>query len=82
MSAAAGALGVVLEKTGHYCLGEGLAGATAEDIRRGQRLFSGSIVLGLVSVAAAVLIGSGIRTVAASWGGSEAARRAKGEANG
>ena len=82
MSAAAGALGVVLEKTGHYRLGEGLAGATAEDIRRGKRLFSGSILLGLLGVAAAVLIRSGIRTMAASWSGSEAARRAREVENG
>ena len=44
MSAATGALGVVLGKIGHYRLGEGLAPPTAGVIRRGQRLLTGSIL--------------------------------------
>jgi len=55
MSAAAGGLEVVLEKVGHYRLGEGLAKPQAADIARSSRLLSISIVLGLAVGAAAAL---------------------------
>lgn len=55
MSAAAGGLEVVLEKVGHYRLGEGLAKPQAADIGRASRLLSVSIFLGIaVGVAAAL----------------------------
>ena len=60
MSAAAGALGVELEKEGQYRLGEGLRTPTAEDIRRGQRLLAGSILLGLLTAATAMLFSAGL----------------------
>ena len=46
MSAAAGGLEVVLEKVGHYRLGEGLAKPQATDIGRASRLLSLSLFLG------------------------------------
>ncbi len=52
MSAMAGALGVELEKVGHYRLGEGLARPQPKDIRRALRL------VGLVAVLAAGLLGA------------------------
>jgi len=55
MSAAAGGLEVVLEKVGHYRLGEGLAKPQAADIARSSRILSISIVLGLAVSAAAAL---------------------------
>ncbi len=45
MAAMAGALGVELEKVGHYRLGQGLRAATAEDIARAQRIVWGVGVL-------------------------------------
>jgi adenosylcobinamide-phosphate synthase len=50
MSAMAGALGVELEKVGHYRLGEGLAPPQREDIRRAVRLVSvvAVLVIGLL----------------------------------
>ncbi len=57
MSAAAGALGVELEKVGQYRLGEGLRRPGASDIRRASRLMSVSVFLGIaVAVAAALLL--------------------------
>ena len=78
MSAAAGALGVVLEKTGHYRLGKGLPRTTAQDIRRGRRLFSGSILLGLLAAVAITLVNSGIRASVEKCSEPGAAQRAKG----
>ncbi|MCX8062493.1 MAG: adenosylcobinamide-phosphate synthase CbiB [Anaerolineales bacterium] len=46
MSAMAGALGVELEKVGHYRLGHGLPPPKAEDIRRAVRLMQTSVLLG------------------------------------
>ena len=46
MSAMAGALGVELEKTGHYRLGAGLRPARADDIRRAVQLLRTSAILG------------------------------------
>lgn len=56
MSAAAGALEVVLEKVGHYRLGDGLARPKADDIRRAGRLLSGSVLLGIAVAVAAALV--------------------------
>ena len=53
MSAAAGGLEVVLEKVGHYRLGEGLAKPQAADIGRASRLLSLSLFLGIAVGAAA-----------------------------
>ena len=61
MSAAAGALGVVLEKVGKYRLGDGLARPAADDIGRARRLLSVSLVLGIVAAGAAVFISSAKR---------------------
>jgi len=52
MSAMAGALGVELEKVGHYRLGEGLAAPQPGDIRRAVRL------VGIVALLAAGLLGA------------------------
>lgn len=48
MSAAAGVLGVELEKVGHYRLGAGLAKPTVVDIRRTQRLCVAGVGVSLV----------------------------------
>jgi adenosylcobinamide-phosphate synthase len=48
MSAAAGALGVELEKVGHYCLGAGGRDATPADIRQALRLVA--VATALVTV--------------------------------
>ena len=82
MSAAAGALGVVLEKTGHCRLGKGLPRPTAQDIRRGRRLFSGSILLGLLAAVAITLVNSGIRASVEQCSEPGAAQRPKGVQNG
>ena len=51
MSAAAGALGVELEKVGAYRLGEGLRPPEVADIGRAVRLLSGTIGLALIPIA-------------------------------
>jgi adenosylcobinamide-phosphate synthase len=51
MSAAAGALGVELEKVGYYRLGEGLRPPEVADIQRAIRLLAGTIGLALVLIA-------------------------------
>lgn len=61
MSAATGALGVVLEKVGGYRLGDGLAQPAADDIGRARRLLSVSLLLGTVAAGAAVFISSARR---------------------
>ncbi|MBI3959164.1 MAG: cobalamin biosynthesis protein CobD [Chloroflexi bacterium] len=50
MSAAAGALGVELEKLDHYRLGAGLPKPTAGDIRRAQQLVKFSVGIGIAAV--------------------------------
>ena len=52
MSAAAGSLGVVLEKPGAYRLGSTLRNPLAEDIQRSVRLMFGTISLALVPLCA------------------------------
>lgn len=47
MSTMAGALGVELEKVGHYQLGAGLALPEAEDIRHAVTLMRGAVVVGM-----------------------------------
>ena len=61
MSAAAGALGVELEKVGQYRLGEGLAKPGARDIWRAARLLTVSMMLGIAIGAGALMLG-GIRS--------------------
>jgi len=56
MSAAAGALEVVLEKVGYYRLGDGLARPEAADIGRAGRLLSVSVCAGIAAGAAAALL--------------------------
>ena len=48
MSAMAGALGVELEKIGHYTLGQGLAAPNAAGLARARRLFSLTILLAIL----------------------------------
>jgi adenosylcobinamide-phosphate synthase len=48
MSAMAGALGVELEKIGHYTLGKGLGAPTAADIARARRLLYFTVTLAAV----------------------------------
>ncbi len=48
MSAMAGALGVELEKVGHYRLGKGLASPNVGDIHRAVTLMRGATVVGMV----------------------------------
>lgn len=55
MSAMAGALGVELEKIGHYRLGHGLRQAQAQDIRRAMRLTV--VCCGLATLLVAILAG-------------------------
>jgi adenosylcobinamide-phosphate synthase len=55
MSAAAGALGVELEKVGHYRLGSGQRAPRARDIARATRLLWGSAVLASAAVSAVLL---------------------------
>ena len=57
MSAAAGALGVRLEKPNHYRLGDGFADPTAADLRRAVQLVQRAAAIGV-----ALLFG-GIRLV-------------------
>lgn len=45
MSAMAGALGVELEKIGHYVLGKGLRPATPNDLQRARRILTWTVVL-------------------------------------
>ena len=59
MSAAAGAVEVELEKVGHYRLGEGLAKAKAEDIRRAGRMLSIGLFIGIAAAVAALLFAEG-----------------------
>ena len=59
MSAAAGALGVELEKVGQYRLGEGLEKPRAHDIRRAARLVTVSTIVGIavgIAIGAAALV--------------------------
>ena len=56
MSAAAGAMEVVLEKVGHYRLGDGLPKPEAGDIRRAGWLLSVSVFLGIAAGAAVALL--------------------------
>jgi adenosylcobinamide-phosphate synthase len=55
MSAAAGALGVELEKVGYYRLGEGLRLPEVADIDRSVRLLAGTVGLSLIPVALLLL---------------------------
>jgi adenosylcobinamide-phosphate synthase len=55
MSAAAGALGVRLEKPGHYCLGGDYRQPAAADIARARRLLWTSVALGAAVVNLALL---------------------------
>ena len=66
MSAAAGGLGVELEKKGQYRLGEGLRSPKVHDIRRGQRLFGASIVLGVVAAGSALFLAAIVKGYFAS----------------
>ena len=50
MSAAAGALGVELEKVGAYRLGEGLRPPEVRDIGRAIHLLTGTIGLALIPI--------------------------------
>ncbi|MDE0630968.1 MAG: adenosylcobinamide-phosphate synthase CbiB [Caldilineaceae bacterium] len=79
MSAAAGGLEVVLEKVGHYRLGEGLAKPQPADIGRASRLLSVTVFLGIaVGVVAALffpkveLSGWAALRQAGSWQAEEA----------
>jgi adenosylcobinamide-phosphate synthase len=56
MSAMAGALGVELEKVGHYRLGRGLRSPIAEDIPRAVALMQGAVLLGgaIIAIASAL----------------------------
>jgi adenosylcobinamide-phosphate synthase len=55
MSAAAGVLGVELEKVGHYRLGNGLRAPGFQDIARATRLLWGSAALAGVAVSVVIL---------------------------
>ena len=82
MSAAAGALGIVLEKEGQYQLGAGLRRPTADDIRRGQRLLSASIILGLVTAGSAFVLASVTRAYFARQSAAGAPGQAREKENG
>ena len=82
MSAAAGALGVELEKSGQYRLGEGLPQPRADDIRRGQRLLSASIVFGVLMAGIALLLTSIVRACCAQHCATRAPQRARETENG
>ncbi len=56
MSAMAGALGVELEKRGHYRLGVGLARPTVNDLRRAERVGRWAIWLVLLALGAAAVL--------------------------
>ncbi len=77
MSAAGGALGVVLKKEGQYQLGAGLRTPTADDIRRGQRLLSASIILGLVTAGSAFVLASKVRACFARQSAASAPGQAR-----
>ena len=57
MSVMAGALGVELEKIGHYCLGAGQALPAAQDIHAAVRLLAWAVVLavGLLAIVQVLL---------------------------
>nr|WP_256369317.1 cobalamin biosynthesis protein [Thermaerobacter sp. FW80] len=56
MSAMAGALGVELEKAGHYKLGAGLALPGPSDIERAVRLFYGTVAMAIVLACAVIAL--------------------------
>jgi adenosylcobinamide-phosphate synthase len=56
MSAAAGALGIQLEKVGHYRLGEPVEPLDARQIGRAMRVVGGALALGAVATGASLLI--------------------------
>ena len=58
IGAMAGALGVEIEKTGHYRLGPKGARPSARDIRRANRLFAGAALVA-VGIAAGLIIAKG-----------------------
>jgi len=65
MAAAAGALGVQLEKVGHYVLGDNERAATAHDIRRAERMVE-RIGVGVILLAMLVkshLVGMGLAPI-------------------
>jgi adenosylcobinamide-phosphate synthase len=69
MSVMAGALGVTLEKTGHYVLGTGQALPTALDIRSAIRLLAWSVVLGVVLLGLVhLLVGLFLSYTVDPWG--------------
>jgi adenosylcobinamide-phosphate synthase len=55
MSAMAGALGIELEKIGHYCLGSGGRKPLASDIKRSRRLMFTTVALGAAALTALTL---------------------------
>lgn len=65
MSAAAGALGVRLEKRGHYLLGAAGRPPTAADVRRAVRLLQGTALLATAGYVAAAWCGGRARE---EWG--------------
>jgi len=56
MSAMAGALGVQLEKVGHYRLGDGLRPPRIGDIQRAERIVGAALGIGLLALAGGALI--------------------------
>lgn len=56
MSALAGALGIQLEKVGHYRLGDGFRAASAGDIARAERIVEVSLGIGLLALAGGILV--------------------------
>jgi adenosylcobinamide-phosphate synthase len=61
MSAMAGALGVQLEKVGHYRLGDPGRAVTADDVRAAQRIVIRGLALGALALAAGALVRRGGR---------------------
>ena len=55
MSALAGALGVQLEKAGHYRLGDGFRLPRTEDIWRAERIVGGALGIGLLALVGGTL---------------------------
>ncbi len=82
MSAAAGALGIELEKRGQYRLGEGLPQPRPHDIRRSQKLLSASIVLGVLTAVSALFLTSIVRESCASHYAVRASQAARETENG
>jgi len=82
MSAAAGALGIELEKRGQYRLGEGLPQPRPHDIRRSQKLLSASIVLGVLTAVSALFLTSIVRECFASHYAVRASQAARETENG